>query len=60
MGGGWRSKHVGKDRARKVRVVMREKREGKGQQKVKMEGDQHGEKKMTVGELKQGSPASRI
>ena len=39
---------------------MREKREGKGQQKVKMEGDQHGEKKMTVGELKQGSPASRI
>lgn len=60
MEGGWKSKHVGKDRARKVRAMMREKREGKGQQRVKMKGDQDGEKKMTGGELKQGSPAFRI
>ena len=39
---------------------MQEKREGRGQQRVKMEDDQDGEKKTTVGELKQGSPASRI
>ena len=52
MEGGWKSKHVGKDRARKVRAMMREKREGKGQQRVKMKGDQDGEKKMTGGELK--------
>ena len=51
---------MGRIRARKVRVMMKEKREGKGQQRVKMEDDQDGEKKMTVGELKQGSPASRI
>ena len=60
MEGGWKSKHIGKDRARKVRAMMREKRERKGQQRVKIEGDQDGEKKMTGSELKQGSPASRI